>query len=176
MKNKMAILTSIVLTISILAACGPNNQAIDEQTNRLGQAYDNEVNRNSNNQILSNTQTENRLTPQHNHHQAQKITHRVEDIQGVDDARVIMFDDNVLIGVKTEGNREEVRNEVHQEVQNSVENMHVHVVVDDHIVHRIYRFEEQLRAGKTFDEIGTNFTDILNDIARGTQQDFQLPR
>jgi ribosomal protein L21 len=170
--DKKILSTVIAILFLAVTACG-----IDDQTtnpaNIRGQGYDSEMTENDEMRRAGNDKLVNQ---EEKRHTIQKIEKQVENIIGIDDACVVIQDDNVLIGLQTTEENNEVNARVQRMVKASNVEKHVHVAADEHIVQRIYAFDNQLRNGMTFDQIGANFTDILNDIARGTQHHYQLPR
>ncbi|MCL7749456.1 YhcN/YlaJ family sporulation lipoprotein [Halalkalibacter alkaliphilus] len=165
------ILSSAVIAILFLAvtACGIDDQATNP-ANIREQGFNSELTENDEIRRVGNDQLVNQEDKRHT------IQKQVENIIGIDDACVVIQDDNVLIGLQTTEENNEVSARVQHLVKASNVEKHVHVAADEHIVQRIYAFDNQLRNGMTFDQIGANFTDILNDIARGTQHQYQLPR
>lgn len=107
---------------------------------------------------------------------AQQIANRVERVNGVEDCRVIVHDDDVVVGVETDGNMNQVQQEVERTVKGLTDGKNVRVVTDSDAVNRIRTMDDQLRTGTAFDEIGATFTDMLGDLGRAVQRPFERSR
>ncbi|GAE26759.1 hypothetical protein JCM9140_2852 [Halalkalibacter wakoensis JCM 9140] len=121
--------------------------------------------------INSTTQFENLNTSQHFYHAGyegetvQEIMEQLNQIEGVYDGRVIVHDNNVVIGLSSLENNDEILAEVEQITRNIVDREFVRVVTEEHVVERIYALDDRLRTGTPFDTVSVYFNDILSDLA-----------
>lgn len=104
---------------------------------------------------------------------AQNIANRVVRINGVDDCRVIVHNDDVVVGVEANKNADQVQQKVERTVQTLANGKNVHVVTDADIVGRIRTMDDQLRTGTAFDEVTDTFTDMLGDLGNAVQRPFE---
>ncbi len=107
---------------------------------------------------------------------AQNIANRVVRMNGVEDCRVIVHDDDVVVGVETNGNAARIEDKVERTVHGLADGKNVHVVTDTDIVGRIRTMDDQLRTGTAFDEVTDTFTDMLGDLGRAVQRPFENAR
>lgn len=132
----------------------------------------------------SNRATRNQYTQQNNvnYHKdydsqtAQHVANRVQRINGVEDCRVIVDDNHIVVGVETNQNTNQVQQQVEQAVQKMAENKQVRVVTDEDRVNRIRTMDDRLRTGTAFDEVAATFTDMVNDLGRAVQRPFERSR
>ena len=107
----------------------------------------------------------------------QKIQQRVNEIDNVRDARVIVHDNTVVIGIEATGrDHAQVKKQVQQQVQKMAEGKQVHVVTDQDAVTRIRTMDDRLRGGTAFEEIGATFTEMVRDIGRAAGRPFERTR
>jgi hypothetical protein len=106
----------------------------------------------------------------------QQLSRRVERIEGVDEARVIAHDDDVVIGITTSGDMDNVKNKVERTVKGLADGKNVRVVTDSDAVGRIRTMDNELRTGTAFEEVGATFTEMLNDLGRAVQRPFERSR
>jgi spore cortex protein len=107
---------------------------------------------------------------------AQQLANRVDDIEGVEDCRVIVHENDVVVGVQTDSNNEKIKNRVQKVVQQQVEGKDVRVVTDKNTVGRIRTMDDELRTGAAFNEVGATFNDMLQDLGRAVQRPFERSR
>ena len=104
---------------------------------------------------------------------AQNIANHVVRINGVDDCRVIVHNDDVVVGVEANKNADQVQQKVERTVQKLADGKNIHVVTDTDIVGRIRTMDDQLRTGTAFDEVTDTFTDMLGDLGNAVQRPFE---
>lgn len=98
---------------------------------------------------------------------AEKIRNRVNHMNNVDDAHVILNDNTVIVGIDTsENDKSAVDQRVHREVKKLVPNRDVRVTTDDSIVQRIKNVDHNLRSGKTTTEVRSDVKGIMSDIGK----------
>lgn len=130
----------------------------------------------------NNNNMQNHLNNQHramNYHQdydsqtAQKIANDVMQIKGVDDVRVIVNKNDVVVGVDTHQNVSHVQKEVEHKVKSLAKGKKVHVSTDRDVVDRIRTMDDRLRTGTPFQEVGNTFTDMVRDIGAAVTRPFR---
>ncbi|OLS36603.1 hypothetical protein BTR22_11260 [Alkalihalophilus pseudofirmus] len=107
---------------------------------------------------------------------AQQLANRVDDIEGVEDCRVIVHENDVVVGVQTDADNEKIKKRVQNVVEKSVDGKAVRVVTDKNTVGRIRTMDDQLRTGAAFDEVGATFNNMLQDLGRAVQRPFERSR
>ncbi|WP_100406569.1 YhcN/YlaJ family sporulation lipoprotein [Bacillus solitudinis] len=107
---------------------------------------------------------------------AQRIVSRVQNMNGVEDARAIVHDDEIVIGIQADNDVEQVKQKVERKVKSLVKDKEVHVVTDNDAVGRIRTMDNELRTGAAFDEIGSTFEQMLGDLGRAAQRPFERSR
>lgn len=96
---------------------------------------------------------------------AERIANKVNDIRGIDDAHVILEDNNVIVGVDTKENkREELTKKVRETTAKMAPDRDVKVVSNQKTVDRIEDVDNDLRDGRAYTEVETDVRGIMNDI------------
>ncbi|MFC0561825.1 YhcN/YlaJ family sporulation lipoprotein [Halalkalibacter alkalisediminis] len=106
----------------------------------------------------------------------QRMVDRIEDVDGVDEARVIVHDNDVVIGITAKDDIDNVKKEVERTAKGLADNKNVRVVTDNDAVGRIRTMDNRLRTGTAFEEIGATFTEMLGDLGRAAQRPFERSR
>ncbi|WP_165763715.1 YhcN/YlaJ family sporulation lipoprotein [Halalkalibacter urbisdiaboli] len=108
---------------------------------------------------------------------AQQIVSRVQNMNGVDDVRVIVHGNDVVVGIDSDNNNaQQVEQKVERKVKGLVKGKDVHVVTDNDTVGQIRTMDDRLRTGAAFEEVGATFNDMINDLARAVQRPFERSR
>ncbi|WP_227937835.1 YhcN/YlaJ family sporulation lipoprotein [Alkalihalobacillus deserti] len=107
---------------------------------------------------------------------AQRMVERIEKVEGVEEARVIVHEDDVVIGITANEDINNVKKEVEKTAKGLAKDKEVRVTTDNDVVGRIRTMDDQLRTGTAFDEIGATFTSMLNDLGRAVQRPFERSR
>ncbi|NRG47617.1 YhcN/YlaJ family sporulation lipoprotein [Bacillus sp. CRN 9] len=161
-------LTSVALMAS-LVGCGNNNNGAMEPDNNTRPISHNYSNRNNDQNLNNNYQNYTNV----NYHKdydgdlAKKISKKVNDINNVNDAHVIIDQNDVIVGIDTSNNN---KSKTDQEVKNVVQPMvpgkNVHVTTRDEVFNRIETIDNNLRDGGTYDEVRSDVNGIMNDIKK----------
>ena len=106
----------------------------------------------------------------------QRMVDQIEEVDGVDEARVIIHDDDVVIGITADDDIDGVKRNVERSAKRLADGKNVRVVTDNDAVGRIRTMDNTLRTGTAFDEIGATFTDMLGDLGRAAQRPFERSR
>ncbi|WP_017728637.1 YhcN/YlaJ family sporulation lipoprotein [Halalkalibacterium ligniniphilum] len=128
---------------------------------------------------MRNQQKQSKMQSQSAHYKkndgqaAQKIANRVEKLDNVKDSRVIIHNNDVVVGVEATGDVDKVERQVSREVKKMAKGKNVHVVTDADIYGQIRTIDDELQEGAAFEEVEDVFTDMLNDIGRAVQRPFE---
>jgi spore cortex protein len=96
---------------------------------------------------------------------AERIAKKVNAIRGVDDAHVILEDNNVIVGVDTrENKKEELTKKVRETTAKMAPDRDVKVVSDQKMVNRIENVDDDLRDGRAYTDVETDVRGIMDDI------------
>ncbi|MFC0188035.1 YhcN/YlaJ family sporulation lipoprotein [Fictibacillus aquaticus] len=96
---------------------------------------------------------------------AQRIQKKVNDMNNVDDAHVILDDNNVIVGIDTsEKNKGAMDRKVEREIKPLAAGRDVKVTTDDSIVGRIENVDMDLQNGKAYNEVQSDVKAIMTDI------------
>lgn len=109
---------------------------------------------------------------------ARKVSDRVKDLKGVQDARTIVYGDQIIIGVDTKNdNDRDVDRQVRNAVRDIVQTRNVTVVSDDDdMFNRIRTVDTNLRNGNGMDEVQSDINAILDDLGDAISRPFQNNR
>ncbi len=151
---------------------GPITQIADQDGDR------NEIGENDQNNRTQNNQDNNNINYADGYEGelAQKIANKVKKMENVDDARVVISEENVLVGVDTnDRNDQDVKEKVQNEVQKSTKK-NVQVSTDENMFTRIRDVDNNLRNGDGFNEVESDVTGIMNDLGDAVQRPFENNR
>jgi spore cortex protein len=136
----------------------------------------NDGNRQNNRTLTNNNNGDARYADGYDGELAERIENRVENINYVEEAQVIVTDDSVLVGVDTnDKNDKNVEKDVRSVVQ-KLTNKQVRVANDEDSFNRMGDITDDLRNGKAFDEVQSDVTNIVNDLGDAVQRPFQNNR
>lgn len=112
---------------------------------------------------------------------AQKISNAVEKMDTVNESRVIVREDDVLIGIDTTGINDEQKQTLGNRIERKVEQAfdgqkNVYVVSDEEQYTNVRNIDEQLRGGAPVEEVGETITDMIQDVANFAQRPFERSR
>lgn len=110
-----------------------------------------------------------------NGEQAERIANRVATLKNVEDASVIVTDDNVIVGVET---KDQADRDLRQNIRNTVrtmvdDNKDVHVTLDPDLFDRIQTVDDDLQEGRAMNEVQADIEGILEDIGNAVQRPFE---
>lgn len=107
--------------------------------------------------------------------QAKAIANRVADLTGVENTSVVVTDDNVLVGVRTnnQGVTRNLKSNIRRTAQTVVRGKDIHVTTDRTMYNRIKNVSNNLRDGDTTGEVSSDVRGIINDIANAAKRPFQ---
>jgi spore cortex protein len=168
-----------------------NNGGLDQGEGPLTEMMENDNNRNGqNNRLLINNDTNNRNNNNRNNTNnnnakyaegydgklAERIERQVEGINNVDEARVIVTDDRVLVGIDTnDRNDKNTENQVRNAVKKLTKKQ-VSIADDENAFDQMGDITDDLQNGKAFDEVQSDVNNIVNDLGDAVQRPFQNNR
>ncbi len=103
-----------------------------------------------------------------------KISERASKVKNVDDARVIVTDDNVLVAVDTNdnSNRNNVQDAVERAVQPLAGKRNVNVVTDEGTFTRVRDIDNDIRNGNRRETIDADIKDLFDNIGDAIREPF----
>jgi len=108
---------------------------------------------------------------------AQKVKNSVEKMDNVEDARVIVTDDNVLVAIDTnDRNDKDMKQKVTKELQKMSEGRNIQVYTDDGTFTRIRNIDNDIQNAVDRDVIDTDVNELLNDLGDAVQRPFNNNR
>ncbi|WP_226667228.1 YhcN/YlaJ family sporulation lipoprotein [Metabacillus litoralis] len=106
-----------------------------------------------------------------------KVKNAVEKMDNVDDARVLVTDDNVLVAVDThDRNDKDMKNQITSEIRKMTKGRNVQVVTDEGTVTRVRNIDNDIRSGADRKTIDTNVTELMDDLGDAIQRPFNGDR
>ncbi|RNA68736.1 YhcN/YlaJ family sporulation lipoprotein [Alteribacter keqinensis] len=109
-------------------------------------------------------------------HKARRIANRVEDMDNVEDCRVIVNGNDVVVGLDVRGESQRTEQKVRRLVSKMDDDMDVYVVTEQEQMDRVRSMDDRLRAGEPFEEVGATFNDMVQDLGRAIQRPFERSR
>ncbi|MFB4163768.1 YhcN/YlaJ family sporulation lipoprotein [Alteribacillus sp. JSM 102045] len=108
---------------------------------------------------------------------AEEISSEVEKLEGVDDCRVIVRDEDVLIGIDTYEDEEKAK-ELAEKIKSQVEedldeDKNVYVTTDEEHFGNIQEIDDNLQNGMGLDEAGDTINAMIEDLSDAAQEPFQ---
>ncbi|TLS39263.1 YhcN/YlaJ family sporulation lipoprotein [Pseudalkalibacillus caeni] len=108
---------------------------------------------------------------------SKRLADRIEKLNNVEDARVIVYGDQIMVGVDTnDSNQAEVEKDVRREVGKVTKQKNLTVSTDKDIFGRMDKVDNRLRNGDGFNEVQGDVNAILTDIADIAKRPFQNNR
>lgn len=163
---------------------GVNNRGGFGYNNRANQdrAYDQGIGDRNNNEgpltdmMDPNDVNNNRMNNNNDHQrQADTITDKLTDMKHVQDASVVVTDDDVLVGVNTTDNKvtKNYKKNIRNTVQSVTGNKDIHITTDPDIYDRITDVNDNLGNGDGFNEVRSDIQGIINDLGNAAKRPFQ---
>ncbi|MGG3888729.1 YhcN/YlaJ family sporulation lipoprotein [Metabacillus fastidiosus] len=108
---------------------------------------------------------------------ADKVANHVEKMANVDDARVLVTNDNIVVAVDTnDRNNKNVEKQVAKSVDKMANGRNVRVVTDEAMYTRIRNVDNDIRNNVNRTDIGDTIGDIMRDLGNAIQRPFQNNR
>ncbi|MEC2076761.1 YhcN/YlaJ family sporulation lipoprotein [Metabacillus fastidiosus] len=108
---------------------------------------------------------------------ADKVANHVEKMANVDDARVLVTDDNIVVAVDTnDRNNKNVEKQVAKSVDKMANGRNVRVVTDEAMYTRVRNVDNDIRNNVNRTDIDNTVGDIMRDLGNAIQRPFQNNR
>lgn len=97
---------------------------------------------------------------------AEEITNRVKQMNNVEDVSTVVYEDEVVIAVKTnkETNEKELADDVRKAAAPYAKNRSIYVTVKDDMFERVDEINNRLRTGTTTNDFNDDITDMFNTV------------
>lgn len=96
---------------------------------------------------------------------AERISKRVSQIENIDDARTVVYNDSVLVAVDTDdSNNKDVKQKVKRLVRTMAKGKDVRVVTDEGTFTRVRNIDNDLRNGNSMKEIQNDIKDMFDGL------------
>lgn len=103
-----------------------------------------------------------------------RLSDRIEKLKNVDDARVIVYGDQIMIAVDTnDRNDADVKDSVRSEVAKVTKQKNISISTDEDVFGRMGDVNNRLEDGNAFEEVQTDVNRILNDIGNAAKRPFE---
>jgi spore cortex protein len=109
-------------------------------------------------------------------HRARRLANRIERMDNVENCRVIMNGNDVMVGLEASGDSKRTEHNVRKMIGQMNGDYDVYVTTDREHLNTMRAMDDRLRAGEPFEEIGATFTDMANDLGRAVQRPFTRSR
>ncbi|KYG31860.1 YhcN/YlaJ family sporulation lipoprotein [Alkalihalobacillus trypoxylicola] len=113
---------------------------------------------------------------QQGYNESAKIAKHVNSIEGVEKARVIVHNNDIIVGIQADENNQDLHNKVKNTVEQLASDSEVHVVTDRNMYNRIQNVDDRIRNGEAMEEVGSTIEDMVTDIGRAIQRPFEHSR
>ncbi|MDP4550433.1 YhcN/YlaJ family sporulation lipoprotein [Alkalihalobacillus macyae] len=103
-----------------------------------------------------------------------RLSDRIEKLKNVDDARVIVYGDQIMIAVDTnDRNDADVKDSVRSEVAKVTKQKNISISTDEDVFGRMGDVNNRLEDGNGFEEVQSDVNGILNDIGNAAKRPFE---
>ncbi|TMW73982.1 YhcN/YlaJ family sporulation lipoprotein [Alteribacter natronophilus] len=109
-------------------------------------------------------------------HRARRLSNRIERMDGVEECRVIMNGNDVIVGLEATGDSKRTEHNVKKMIHQMNDDYDVYVATDRQHLDQLRAMDGRLRAGEPFEEIGATFNDMAQDLGRAVQRPFTRSR
>lgn len=108
---------------------------------------------------------------------AQQVSNAVEKINNVEDARVLVTENNLIIAVDTKDtNDNTVKDKITKQVQKMAYGRNIQVITDKDTFTRIRNIDNDIRNGVDRKTIDSNINNLMNDIGNAIKRPFNGDR
>lgn len=181
--KKVVILISIILSLHMIAGCAAEDREMVQGYTQTNGVYEPGPYRgmpvlipNSNTGQGTNTRTDN--ITYHETYEGQtveELLHEVGKLDGVDDVSIVIHERTVLVGIKTEEQKqqERIKQEAKQVIKQKLGKQDIRIVFDNASFEKLQKLDSELRHGAPFTEVGPRHQQFLRDFGRILQQPFE---
>lgn len=107
----------------------------------------------------------------------QTLTRDIESMDGIKSARVMMHDNDVVIGYETDGNHSDMDHKIRDHMKKTAgDGKHVMVTADKKMYSSMQKMDDRLRSGTAFKEIENTFSDMMKDLGNAAKRPFEKSR
>ncbi|EGL81620.1 Sporulation lipoprotein YhcN/YlaJ-like protein [Caldalkalibacillus thermarum TA2.A1] len=106
---------------------------------------------------------------------AQRLADRCQNIQGVRKAEVIVYEDDVIVGVQPERgqNEQELESRVESVLRDQVRGKEIHIITDRDQFNRLGEINRALRDGQPFGNFARDIGDMIQGVGRAVTEPFR---
>ena len=105
---------------------------------------------------------------------SKRLAKRINKLKNVDDSRVIVYGDQIMIGVDTnDKNDADVKDKVRSEVAKVTKQKNISISTDEDVFGRMGDVNNRLADGNGFEEVQSDVNAILNDIGNAAKRPFE---
>ena len=105
---------------------------------------------------------------------SKRLAKRINKLKNVDDSRVIVYGDQIMIGVDTnDKNNADVKDKVRSEVAKVTKQKNVSISTDEDVFGRMGDVNNRLADGDAFEEVQADVNAILDDIGNAAKRPFE---
>jgi len=106
---------------------------------------------------------------------ADLLQDRCENVPGVEDAQVVVYKDDVLVGVQAERGADEnqIESRIKSALNGQVDGKEIHVITDEEQYQRLGEINQGIRDGQPLTDFARDLGDMLNDLGRAATEPFR---
>lgn len=105
------------------------------------------------------------------------LTTELEKIDGVKEPRVMVKDNDVVIGYQADGKPHDVESKMNRHVQKVMgKGKHVTITADHDMHESMSKMDDQLRTGSAFKEVESTFAAMMKDLGHAAKRPFEKNR
>lgn len=103
------------------------------------------------------------------------LANRCESIPGVRDAQVVIYEDDVLVGIQMDegANPRQVEAKIREALGDEVDNKNIHIVTDVEQFNRLGEIDRQIRDGQPISNFARDLGQMINDMGRTVTEPFR---
>ncbi|WP_059102786.1 YhcN/YlaJ family sporulation lipoprotein [Shouchella shacheensis] len=107
----------------------------------------------------------------------QQMTQEIEKIDGVEEARVLIHDEDISVGYQSENDNNDVQEKVEAKAKEIAgDDKHVRVSGDEDTFSYMREMDDSLRSGADFDEVESSYTEMMQDLGDAASRPFERSR
>lgn len=104
----------------------------------------------------------------------ENVRSHVAEMDGIKDARVVSYDNQVVIAVMEDGkHKEDVSEKIKNEVKNLTNGKDVRVLTDSEAFNKIQKTDDKLRNGEAFENVRNTMDDMMKDLGDAAKRPFE---
>lgn len=107
---------------------------------------------------------------------AREISKSLAGVEGIRNSHVIVYENDIIIGVEHDGNKEKIKRAIRNRVKKRAEDRDIHIVTDRENVKNIRGLNRRLESGEPFEALGETVDEILNSLGNAVQRPFEQTR